>query len=117
MVYDNKIKFAQVVDKTWHEVSFGNLFPCTMYTFKIEALYHVIDEATNVSNDIRSSPTSITAKTACVPKITTESASTLEYAHSSSEMEETTTEVYVSTSILPPIEAISGVYTEQIVQV
>ena len=88
-----------------------------MYTFKNEALYQVIEEATNVSTDIRSSPKTVTAKTACVPTNTTERASTLEHDHSSSEIEETTTEVYMSTTTLPPIEAISGVYTEQIVQV
>ena len=112
----NELKFDKTLDEKWREVSFKDLSPCTTYVFKIEAIYKLPDNYGKATKDILG-PNSITAETVCSSTTTEYDEVTLSEDSSDNGQEVVTTEEYISTSPAPPIQPISGVYTQQTVQV
>ena len=112
-----QLKFTATVKEKWREVSFDDLTPCTSYSFSIEASYRLPSDDGTEGSTNHSDPNTIIAETLCPPPPDEQEEYAGEDDYDMTEKEDTTTEIDIPTTTLPPIQPISNVTVEQTVQV
>ena len=119
MLYSDieKLKFNKTAKEKWREVLFDDLMPCTSYTFSIEALYMLPKEDGTEYSTTHSDPNTVIAETLCPSPAEDQNEHIGEDDYDMTEREDTTTEMDIPTTTLPPIQPISNVTVEQTVQV